>query len=284
MPGSLGRLSDAFGNTDVGDDDADDSLTGSAANDRLLGLGGNDQFDGADGNDRLFGGDDADRFVVGLDEGDDPISGFEVAEVIDLSGTGIANFADLLIDDGALGTLTDGQTLTFRGIEAAELNATDFLFADDGDANDADDLVDLSGVIDVTAFDDLNIADSDAGAAGGGTLTFQGLAAADLAAESFIFDEDGETVIAGTDGDDVLAGTEANDTFLLQPDGGNDTIVGFQQGDLLDVSAAGLASFDALELLDFDDGAVLTIDDGTSVTFDGLEAAELDAFDFLLDT
>jgi serralysin len=288
MPGSLGRLPDAFETAANGDDDADDTLTGSAANDRFLGLGGDDQPGGSDGVDSLVGDEGDDGFVIGLADGSDTIRGFEFAEAIDLSGTGIANFADLL---------TDGQTLASRGIEAAELSTNDFLFADDGDgaagddagnadvlnADASDDLSDLSGIIDVTGFDDL---DSDAGTAlnlGDEAPTFQGIAAADLAAESFIFAEDGEIVIAGTDGDDILAGTEANDTFLVEPDSGNDTILGFQQDDLLDVSALGLASFEALEVADSDDGAV-QFDDGASVTLDGVEAADLDAFDFLLDT
>ena len=155
-------------NLDGGDGDdrlfghtGDDTLQGGAGNDRLFGLGGNDLLEGGDGDDTLEGGnlydtliggagDDlmtggmhADRFVFADGHGDDTITDFNAANVlekIDLSAVAaITSVADLDLADPNAGAAVQvgadvvidtggGNSITLVGVNFADLDASDFIF------------------------------------------------------------------------------------------------------------------------------------------------------------
>jgi hypothetical protein len=120
-----------------------DNLNGSFDNDVLDGGNGQDRLFGSYGNDVLTGGGDIDTYEFRGDIriafrgiGDDLINGFEngVDRIeIETFQTGVASFADIApnIVDGAQGavlTIGDEGTITFLGIPATSLDATDFFF------------------------------------------------------------------------------------------------------------------------------------------------------------
>jgi len=92
-------------------------------------------LNGGAGNDVLTGSGGADQFVFAFGSGNDTITNYNEAQgdVINLQGTGIANFLQLqgsIVDHGNFTTidLGNGGSLTLTGVHAAQLHATDFLF------------------------------------------------------------------------------------------------------------------------------------------------------------
>jgi hypothetical protein len=254
--------------------------------------------------------DNEDGVVAGADQPDGG-RGNEAAGVIDLSGTGIANFADLALedgDDGAVLVLGDGQTLTFRGLEAAELGGANFLFADDGEADaaviagsagddvlaggelsdtfvfagsdslqgfaPANDQLDLSGAFGLPSFADLNLLDGDDGAvlalANGDTLAFDGVDVADLAAVNFIFAPDATA-------DDADLAAAFADLDLQEPAFATGETVTFEG-----LAAAGL--FEENFILAGDESDDLSGDSASdTVVLDDVEVPDLDDLNLLLD-
>jgi hypothetical protein len=88
------------------------------------------------GDDHLTGSSGADTFVFAQPIGSDTIYSFDTAaDRVDLIGyAGFTSFADVqaqMADDGngdALLTLADGQSITFHGVHAASLSASNFAF------------------------------------------------------------------------------------------------------------------------------------------------------------
>lgn len=123
-----------FGGTGI------DTLLGGEGNDVIDGRGGFDTLNGGSGDDILTGGFNADTFVFEDGFGNDIITDFAATsnpERIDLSGVSeFTDFADLqanhlsqsgadtIIDDGA------GNTITLTGVDIADLDAIDFIFAE----------------------------------------------------------------------------------------------------------------------------------------------------------
>jgi Ca2+-binding RTX toxin-like protein len=114
-----------------------DILYGFAGNDTISGGGGDDFIDGGAGNDTLSGGAGNDRFVFSFGDGLDTITDFVAGDgsgdVIDLHNYGIANFAALQPFLSQVGADTliafDAQNhITLQNVQAAQLNAGDFLF------------------------------------------------------------------------------------------------------------------------------------------------------------
>lgn len=113
----------------------DDTLIGEAGNDEIYGGKDRDVIDGGAGNDWLSGGKDADTFVFKTGSGKDVIVDFGNGnDKIDLSDyTGIASFEDLNIANGRNGVkieLIDGDRITLHDLRKADLDASDFIFAD----------------------------------------------------------------------------------------------------------------------------------------------------------
>ncbi|WP_164845384.1 calcium-binding protein, partial [Pseudovibrio denitrificans] len=135
---------DAAGDTYVsienatGSDAYGDSLTGDSGNNRLSGYGGNDTLNGAAGNDNLHGGKGNDTFVFeGISFGRDVIEDFAAGhgegDVIQLKGTGLTSFADVLARTSTSGSNTLIQinttnTVTIRNTAPGDLHADDFRF------------------------------------------------------------------------------------------------------------------------------------------------------------
>jgi Ca2+-binding RTX toxin-like protein len=133
-----------------------DTLDGGVGNDRGFGDAGNDFMLGGEGNDTLYGGSDfdtldggvgddllygnfnADTFVFADGHGNDTIADFDalnVYEKIDLRAvatiTDMASLNAAAEDVGADVVITTslGNTITLLGVQEAQLDATDFLFA-----------------------------------------------------------------------------------------------------------------------------------------------------------
>ena len=126
----------------VGDNDAndlqgldgDDEIQGSGGDDRLLGQAGADRLHGGEGADRLYGNEGGDTFIFGAGHGDDRIFDFTNDEdQIDLSAFSLSGFDELTItsiSDSVKIDLTEhgGGTILLQNFDAANLDATDFLF------------------------------------------------------------------------------------------------------------------------------------------------------------
>ncbi|SFU17420.1 hypothetical protein SAMN05444141_1212, partial [Pseudovibrio denitrificans] len=120
----------------TGSDAYGDSLTGDSGNNRLSGYGGNDTLNGAAGNDNLHGGKGNDTFVFegtsfGRDVIEDFAAGHGAGDVIQLKGTGLTSFADVLARTSASGSNTLIQinttnTITIRNTIPGDLHADDF--------------------------------------------------------------------------------------------------------------------------------------------------------------
>jgi len=116
----------------------DDTLDGGAGNDTLRGAAGDDTLHGGAGNDKLSGGGGADTFVYGTGDGDDIIKDFEDGkDTIDLTGiasvTGFADLSMTQVNGNVVIALTEDQgggSLTLENVDLADLDASDFVFAD----------------------------------------------------------------------------------------------------------------------------------------------------------
>lgn len=119
--------------------EGDDTIGGGAGNDMLFGEEGDDTIHGGAGDDTLYGGSGADTFVFKTGHGTDTIKDFTDGEDtirIDTVGlTGVTGFGDLAITDDAGTAVIDmtaqgGGTIRLEGVDAADLDATDFQFYD----------------------------------------------------------------------------------------------------------------------------------------------------------
>ncbi len=128
-----------------------DAISGEGGNDKLVGLVGNDVINGGAGNDRIFGnsgadvidgglGNDvvsgqqgADQFVVGLAEGRDTVTDFDIAvDQVNLAAHGFADFAAVLaattdINGTATIALGGANLVRLQGVVEADLAADDFI-------------------------------------------------------------------------------------------------------------------------------------------------------------
>ena len=122
-------------------EEGNDTLYGGVGDDRIKGGDGNDTIYGGAGDDRIYGGAGNDTFVVGINHGNDRIKDFTDGEdTIDLSATGITDFADLtitqsgndvIISTGPFNTHQGGNgTIRLEDFSIDDLDADDFLFAD----------------------------------------------------------------------------------------------------------------------------------------------------------
>ncbi len=111
----------------------DDALSGDQGNDKLNGGAGADTLEGGRGRDQLTGGADADTFVFASNGNDDTIMDFEDGlDMIDVSAIGsISGFGDMTITQVGGNVLIDldgGNDLTLIGVNAADIDASDFIF------------------------------------------------------------------------------------------------------------------------------------------------------------
>ena len=111
----------------------DDDISGEGGNDYLYGLSGDDTLDGGTGLDHLYGGLGADTFVFATGTQLDIVHDFTEDDIIDVSSTGVADFAGLLISDyqdgaGAMIEIA-GDRMLLLGVDDAVLEDADFIFS-----------------------------------------------------------------------------------------------------------------------------------------------------------
>ncbi len=123
----------------------DDVLEGDGGANRLSGSYGSDILTGGEGNDVFVFDDFTDESIFGIDDVTDTILDFTDGEdLIDLSGTGLAGFDDLVVTDDENGVkitlssdvwnpvllvgFSDGDTILLVDFDIANLDASDFIF------------------------------------------------------------------------------------------------------------------------------------------------------------
>ncbi|MBE9603881.1 proprotein convertase P-domain-containing protein [Acetobacteraceae bacterium H6797] len=260
------------GNDTLYGGDGKDILTGGAGNDILYGDAGDDTLDGGagadtlyggDGNDLLFGGDNSDVLDGGL--GADTMTGgagndtYYVDDIGDLVTEQRGEGTDTVISsiDYTLGDWLENLTLTGDARYGAGNNVNNVITGTDG--NDV--LIGYGG------------ADILMGGAGNDTL--DGGVSADW--------------LAGGTGDDVLTGGSAGDTFVFNPNEGNDRITDFRaaQGDVVFLANFGeaLDTWDEIRahMTQSSAGTLLDTGQGTSILFEGVKIASLSADVFIFE-
>lgn len=114
-------------------DPAANSFWGGAGNDTLAGAGGNDTLRGGAGNDLLTGGSGSDRFAFDSGWGSDTIRDFARGkDKVAFEGVaGLTGYAQLSITASAKGAVVafGADQILLEGVKAAQLSASDFLFA-----------------------------------------------------------------------------------------------------------------------------------------------------------
>lgn len=113
-------------------------FAGGSNSDTLVGDGGDNVIDGGSADDTLTGGAGADLFIFGLGYGRDIITDLALdgseSDVIDLSGTGIRDYLDLVSrylsesDGDVVITLSDGSQLVLADRTLADLSSVAFQF------------------------------------------------------------------------------------------------------------------------------------------------------------
>ncbi len=174
-------------------DKADNQLYGNGGHDQLYGRGGNDVLDGGEGADELYGGSGDDRLFPGNDHVGDVINGGAGNDWVDYFWTG-----------------PEGVQV-FLSINAAQYGAENDTFSS---------IENIAG----SSYAD-TISPADNGWADGGK------------GDDIVIDAGGTEVLRGGAGEDTLTdnflgiGEDGNkDIFVLEPDNGLDTVVGFDQG------------------------------------------------------
>ncbi|WP_407523946.1 ELWxxDGT repeat protein [Methylobacterium oryzisoli] len=119
-------------------DASDDALSGGEGNDLLSGDAGSDLLFGNAGNDELIGGDGRDRFAFGRGDGHDVIRDFVTsgaeADTIAFNGGAFTRFEEVQaavrqVGDDAVIDYGDGDTVTLRNVQAANLTAANVTFS-----------------------------------------------------------------------------------------------------------------------------------------------------------
>jgi Ca2+-binding RTX toxin-like protein len=199
--------------------DGNDHLIGGAGNELMGGNDGNDTIDPGDGNDTMIGGAGNDIFVVD-GHGQKTITDFTIGQdQIDLTQTGIDNFADLAPflsysnGNAVLTSISNGiaTTYTLQNIAPNSLSASDFLF----DGSTTPETVTGTAGADILT------------GAGGGDHISGG------SGNDTLFGLNGNDTLDGGPGNDVMYGGNGNDTYIVDsasdvvnesPGGGNDTV------------------------------------------------------------
>jgi Ca2+-binding RTX toxin-like protein len=202
------------GNDTLSGGDGNDTVNGEAHNDSLIGGSGLDSLIGDSGNDKLDGGIDNDTLLGGLD--DDSLLGDAGSDVL-YGGAGRDS-----IDGGIHNDTLNGSTGNDTLLGGAN---NDVILG-----NDSNDLLDGGSGNDNLKGGNHN--DIFNGGTGNDTLT--GGNGNDSLVGGFNLDQinggaGNDTLIGGT-GNDILTGSTNNDVFLLQLNGGKDTITDFVNG------------------------------------------------------
>lgn len=264
-------IDDLFGGNDNdwldGGDDAD-TLRGGNHDDSLIGGGGGDLLDGGAGDDEMTGGAGADIFALLSSSGSDTITDFEDGiDTIDVSALGISDLSMLSVIQtlaGARIQLPSSAHVTLNGVNVADIDASDFIFATPTPVTATSGADRFEGTSAADVFDGAGGADAIFGmggdddlAGGTGKDTIKGGGGNDQidggSGDDQLFGEDGRDTINGSSGNDKILGGDGNDVLngqadndrlygeggrdLLFGDNGNDRIWGGADNDALDGGA-----------------------------------------------
>lgn len=95
----------------------------------------------------------------------------------------------------------------------------------------------------------------------------------------------GSSTVNGGAGNDWMLGLANNDTYVFEEGSGQDTIASFTSGNsVIDVSALGVTSFDALDIAETVDGALITFSPGNSLLLEAVTAGSLTEAHFIFGT
>jgi Ca2+-binding RTX toxin-like protein len=193
----------------------DDVVNGGAGNDFLSGETGRDMMFGGDGDDTMLGGGDADMLYG--DAGNDRILGEDGNDLID-AGTGSDTVIGGAGDDRIIASVNDGN---------------DVYYGDDMVGGVGNDTLDMSAI---TANITANLGGN--GASNGTVFSTQTGTDTIWGIENIVTGS-GEDTITASRAVNVIDGGAGNDVFrfLSAADADGDTILGFQPGDRIDLSA-----------------------------------------------
>ena len=240
----------------------DDALTGGAGNDTLLGETGNDRLDGNGGNDNLLGGTGNDRLDGGA--GNDRLTGGTGNDTL-LGGTGNDTLFGEAGNDNIFGSTGVDNIFGGTGDDVLSGGAgNDRITASVGDdelnGNEGDDVA-----FGNDGNDTLNGNDGDDALLGGA----------------------GSDTLNGGAGNDRLTGGQDDDTFIFEDAFGDDILLDFDEGDLIDVSGlVGVSSINDLEFTQDGNNTIITVngDADNSILLVSVDAASLDNDDFVFGT
>lgn len=219
-----------------------DVLNGTAGADNIIAFAGDDVAIGNDGDDAISAGEGADfvnggggRDVIFAGAGDDQVFGGAQADIIYGEAGADRIFGEQgndLVNAGA------GDDTVFGGagddlIVAEQGDGNDAYFGDNGDGGTGNDTLDMSAVtVDVTAH-------LGAGPLANGSATSTQTGSDTLWGIENINTGSGNDTITASNATNVMNGGAGDDTFkfLTSTGADGDTIVGFQPGDHLDLSA-----------------------------------------------
>ena len=268
-----------------------EGLFGTACDDTIYGNKGNDKLYGGKGDDTLYGGKGHD--LLRGNSGDDELRGGKGHDFL----TG-RNGDDILRggkgDDFLSGGLGNDTLRGGKGADRFSFYEEGYYkywgFKDGGDDTildfeDGTDRICFYSMDGELGFDDLEIWQSDSGAAitwSLGTITLEGIQVSQLTEADFEFFDppQPDRFIYSSSGDDTLRGRAGHDSFSFK-EGGDDTILNFEDGtDRIDFySRDSEFGLDDLVIRETDSGTVITWQLGT-ITLVGIEASQLTEYDF----
>ena len=233
-----------------------ENVIGSDHRDILTAADGGSVITGGEEDDTLAGGSGSDTFVFASGDGDDEINSFTITggqDKIDLSAfTSIASLDDLKDDISNRGgdieiDLPSGGEIRLN--DAGGFNASD----DDYYGLTADNFIFYTKRISGNMGDRFNNEIN----GGSGDDAIYGEQGRDIlnggGGDDEIYGGEDEDTINGGEGDDWLDGGPGDDTFVFEPGNGNDHIMDFTSGDMIDLSAFTDANGNPLEISDIPD-------------------------------
>ena len=221
------------------------AVQANAGAETVSGGAGDDTFQAGEGDDVLFGDEDQDLFVMTNGFDSDTITGGEGGTDVDtIDSSALSNGVNVVYSGDEEGSISDPfDTATFSQIEVQILTAQD-------DTLDA-----TNDTVGVNVF------------AGAGDDTLLGGTGGDT-----IAGEEGQDTLAGEAGADSLTGGDDEDTFILNDQFGNDTIVGGEGGGDSDTLDGSTLTEDVNVLFDGDEQGNVTNPDGDNADFSEIEA------------
>ena len=267
-----------------------ENVIGSDHRDILTAADGGSVITGGEEDDTLVGGSGSDTFVFASGDGDDEINSFTITggqDKIDLSAfTSIASLDDLKDDISNRGgdieiDLPSGGEIRLNAADGFESSDDDFY------GLTADNFIFYTKRISGNMGDRFNNEIN----GGRGDDAIYGEQGRDIlnggGGDDEIYGGEDEDTINGGEGDDWLDGGPGDDTFVFEPGNGNDHIMDFTSGDMIDLSAFTDAGGNPLDISDIpdettgDDNYVIDLSEFGGGTITVLDVTTLAGGDFI---